>query len=331
MSMDQKKPLLSVIIPTYKRPKQLLRAIRSIQHQTFNKFELIIVDNNADLKIKEMIKKFNQQAKYTVKYIPEPNLGLHNARHTGVKEAVGDILVLLEDEITFSADFLKSYAEAFNTYKQMAVAGGPLKAKWKTPPPKWLKDLIGNSKVFPPLSLMEPYKRFNLSKKNFFFGGNMAIKKKVLYRVGGFNPDTTGTVLLGNGDVGLKRKIWHKGLLVGYVPGALVYHHIDKNRMSLQALYHWMENEGRCDMYTIFYEKGIPKNWLGLLNLDFIGSYLWISLKYWIGNLFLKGYRAPFKLKIKIQWIRTKAQIDYIKKLITDRNLQQLVARRNWL
>src|SRR5260221_4393611 len=322
---------VSVIIPTYRRPKQLLRALKSIQNQTFETFELIVVDNNANLKIREMIRKFNHHAKHIVRYIPEPELGLHNARHTGVRESFGDILILLEDEITFSPDFLKSYVEAFKTHKQMVVAGGPLKAKWASRPPKWLLDLIGNSKIFPPLSLMEPYENFNLSKKNFFFGGNMAIKKKVLYEIVGFNPDTTGTILLGNGDVGLNRKIWKNGYLVGYIPGALVYHHIDKKRMSVEALRHWMGNEGRCDMYTIFYEKGVPRNLFGLINTGIIGTYLYISLKYWIGNLLLKGHKAPLGLKIQLQWIRTKAQLGYISMLINDKNLQKLVSQKNWL
>src|SRR5260221_14302655 len=115
---------VSVIIPTYRRPKQLLRALKSIQNQTFETFELIVVDNNANLKIREMIRKFNHHAKHIVKYIPERELGLHNARNKGVRESFVDILILFKDEITFSLNFLNSFVEEFKTHKKLELFGG---------------------------------------------------------------------------------------------------------------------------------------------------------------------------------------------------------------
>lgn len=329
--MDSAKPKLSVIIPTYKRPRQVLRALKSIQNQTLENFEILLVDNEVSSKTKEIVKAFNQSAKKKAKYVPAPEPGLHNARHTGARVSKSDLLVLTEDEVTFHPKWLEAYYKAFKQNPGMAVAGGPLKPIWTVPPPKWVLDLIGRSKVFPPFSLMEPYSEFKLSKKLFFFGGNMAIRKKVLFKIGGFNPDTTGKYIWGNGDSGLNRKLRHKGYLIGYVPEALIFHHIDKKRMSLEGFCHWMSNEGRVDMYTIFYENGLPKNYLQLFKLRYLVPYLYITCKYWIGYILVKGRKAPFKIKFQLQLTRTKSQLDFIHQLFKNKELQKLVTQKDWI
>lgn len=322
--------LLSVIIPTYKRPQEMLRTLSSLQKQTLKDFEIIVVDNASDPKIKKMIARFNKPVRVSVKYIAEPNLGLHNARHAGARAAKGEILVFTEDEMTFVPNWLKSFRNAFLEYPQMAASGGKISLVWKVLPPTWLISLIGSSKVFPPLGLMEPYDNFHLSKKGFFFGGNMAIRKNILFKVGGFNPEMFGNTWLGDGETGLNRKLWKEKLLIGYVPKAMGYHNISKEKMTFAHLYGRMANTGKCDIYTIFNEAGVPKSWPNLLNLSLFYSFLWITVKYWLGSVFLKGI-ASFSLRCKLQYIRTKAQIEYIFEIMNNKKLQRLIVKRRWL
>ena len=44
--MNNNFPLISIIIPTYQRPDNLLRAISSAQKQTYPNIEIIVVDDN---------------------------------------------------------------------------------------------------------------------------------------------------------------------------------------------------------------------------------------------------------------------------------------------
>jgi glycosyltransferase involved in cell wall biosynthesis len=46
MSNEQENPLVSVVIPTYKRPDMLGRAINSVLNQTYDNIEIIVVDDN---------------------------------------------------------------------------------------------------------------------------------------------------------------------------------------------------------------------------------------------------------------------------------------------
>ena len=80
---------ISVIIPTYKRPKYLLRHLRSLQEQTLSSFEIIVVDNEANAKIECIVAEFNRTARLPVRYVPEPRLGLIHARHAGAQAAGG--------------------------------------------------------------------------------------------------------------------------------------------------------------------------------------------------------------------------------------------------
>ena len=112
----------------------------------------------------------------------------------------------------------------------MAAAGGPVKPKWDVNPPPWLLEYLAKYmdryNNFTLLSLMDLSNTFSLSKQGYFFGVNMAIRKEILFKVGGFNPDSFGDIWLGDGESGLNRKLWKRSELIGYIPDALVYHHI---------------------------------------------------------------------------------------------------------
>lgn len=97
--MDEARPLVSVIIPTYKRSKTLARAINSVMAQTYEFIELIVVDDNADFPEvrsanKELILKYPQ-----VKFIcNDKNLGGGLSRNEGLKVASGEFVAFLDDD-----------------------------------------------------------------------------------------------------------------------------------------------------------------------------------------------------------------------------------------
>lgn len=96
------RPLVSVVIPTYKRPGMLGRAIDSILDQTYDNLEIIIVDdNNVDSEYRNKTEKFME------KYLSLSNLSYikHNtnkggavARNTGIKKSKGKYIAFLDDD-----------------------------------------------------------------------------------------------------------------------------------------------------------------------------------------------------------------------------------------
>ncbi|PIE31712.1 glycosyl transferase, partial [candidate division KSB3 bacterium] len=74
-------PQVSVIIPTCNRADFLKNAIDSVLSQTFGNFELIIVDDGSTDHTPELIKEYGQK----VRYIPQDNRGVSNARNVGIR------------------------------------------------------------------------------------------------------------------------------------------------------------------------------------------------------------------------------------------------------
>lgn len=97
-----KKPLVSVVIPTFKRPIYLKRAIESVLSQTYSNIEIIVVDDNDSDTIfrketEEVMKYYLKNEK--VKYIKHKyNKNGSAARNTGNKNSNGKYITFLDDD-----------------------------------------------------------------------------------------------------------------------------------------------------------------------------------------------------------------------------------------
>jgi glycosyltransferase involved in cell wall biosynthesis len=322
-------PRLTLIVPTYRRPSDLLRCLASVQAQTLPEFEVVVVDNAADGRVEDAVAHFNDGARVVARYVAEPRLGLHNARHAGVRAARGDVLVFTDDDATFDAGWLQAYAHSFAAHTEMAAAGGPARPIWDAPPPEWVPAYMRTQPgMFPILSLLDPFDEFRLTSDGYFFGVNMAIRREVLLQAGGFNPESFGSRWLGDGETGLNRKLWQHGLLVGYVPEAVVYHHVPAERMTLEYFRRRQANEGACDMYARFHDRGVP----GRAELMLTGATIaCTSALDWVASLVLRGRTDPRSLRVQLRAVRAWARLEYVWRLLGSRELRELVTRRDWL
>ena len=110
-----KNPLVSIIIPTYKRPNDLIRAIESVLSQSYKNIEIKVVDdNNPDTPERKeteiLMKQFKDQER--VEYIQhENNKGGSAARNTGWKKSKGEYITFLDDDDEISPDKIKKQVE----------------------------------------------------------------------------------------------------------------------------------------------------------------------------------------------------------------------------
>jgi len=298
-----------------------------LQEQTWQQFDIIVVDNAADAELARRVTAFNQTASHPVRYVPELHLGLMYARHAGAHAAKGDILVFTDDDQTSEPAVLQAYAHAFAAHPEMAAAGGPIRLVWESPPPQWLIEYMGQTKMFPMLGLVDISETFRLDPKGFFFGGNMAIRREVLFQVGGFNPELVGDLYLGDGEVGLYQKLWQRQMLIGYVPEALMYNYIPPQRMTVEYFCRRMANEGAADMYTR-YHPSIPNRLRLFTHAAAIAAK---NSKYWLGALVLRGRTDRRSVAVQIDAARTQAQVQYVLRLMFDPELRRLVLKQDWL
>jgi glycosyltransferase involved in cell wall biosynthesis len=318
---------ISVITPTYKRRAPLLLHLRSWQEQTWSNFEIVIVDNAADPDIERAVAEFNRTARIPARYVPEPRVGVVYARHTGAHAAKGDLLIFTDDDETAHPRLIERYATAFVEHPQMAAAGGSVQPVWESPPPAWLTEYIGDARMFPPLGLVDIYDEFRLDAKGFLFSGNMAIKRDVLFTVGGFNPELVGDLYFGDGEVGLYRKLWQHNMLIGYVPGAVIYHHIPAQRLTVDYLCRRMANEGAADIYTR-YHPGIPDRRRLLMHAATVALR---NCRHWARARLLRGRTDRRSIDVQTDAARTQAQVKYLVRLIFDKKLRALVKKKDWL
>ncbi|MBI4763942.1 MAG: glycosyltransferase, partial [Deltaproteobacteria bacterium] len=97
-------PLVSVIVPTYNRPDQLVSAVRSIRAQTYRKVEIIVVNDNG-VDVADRLGPLNTDN--NIHYIKHSrNRGLAAARNTGIRASRGKYLAYLDDDDLFYPDHL---------------------------------------------------------------------------------------------------------------------------------------------------------------------------------------------------------------------------------
>ena len=114
-----KAPLISVVVPYYRRGEVFDRCLDSIVSQDYGNVEIIVVDNHSEDDVKERVGKKSA----TINFIAlKENTGACTARNVGIKAATGVYVVLLDDDMEFAqADTLARVADAFDVNPASSV------------------------------------------------------------------------------------------------------------------------------------------------------------------------------------------------------------------
>ncbi|GFE69618.1 glycosyltransferase [Chroococcus sp. FPU101] len=103
------QPLISVIITNYNYGRFLAQAIESVLNQTYQNFELIVVDDGSTDDSPEIIKRYENQ----LTAIFQKNAGQGAAFNTGIAKAKGEIVCFLDADDYFCKDKLEKVVIAF--------------------------------------------------------------------------------------------------------------------------------------------------------------------------------------------------------------------------
>ena len=114
LDLDQRQPLVSVIIDNYNYGYFLTEAIESVLQQTYKNFELIVVDDGSTDNSREVIESFAGQ----LTAIFQSNSGQGMAFNSGIAKAQGEIICLLDADDYFREDKLAKVVAAFQANPQ---------------------------------------------------------------------------------------------------------------------------------------------------------------------------------------------------------------------
>ncbi|GAB3516883.1 glycosyltransferase family 2 protein [Emticicia fontis] len=229
----------SVITPVYNRPDEVRELLESLTRQTYQNFEVIIVEDGSTLKCEEVCRSFEKRL--DLKYFYKPNSGQGFSRNYGFERASGDYFVQLDSD----AIIPERYFEIVDNY---------LSANWL--------DAYGGPDAAHE-SFTDTQKAINYAMTSVFTTGGIRGKKN---NAGGqFHPRSF--------NFGISRKVWEatqgytmtrmaediefsiriidKGFKVGLIEEAFIYH---KRRTDFRQFYKQLHffGRGRINLSRMF-------------------------------------------------------------------------------
>ena len=111
---------VSIIIPTYNRVKELDETLDSIIIQTTLPKEILIVDDSDNDEIENLVERRKNEFKekdLLLKYIRnKKERSLTTARNIGIENAMGDIILFLDDDVVLDKDYIKEILRIYEAY-----------------------------------------------------------------------------------------------------------------------------------------------------------------------------------------------------------------------
>jgi glycosyltransferase involved in cell wall biosynthesis len=180
--------MISVIVCTYNRCQKLEQALESIAASEVPdsvEWELLVVDNNSTDQTREVVDKFSRRCPRRFRYLLEPQQGLSSARNAGVRGSEGEIIAFTDDDVVVEPTWLWNLTAALQN-GEWGGAGGRIVPVWNRLLPHWLRPRG--------LLLSGPFVALDLGPEAVPLhqapvGANMAFRRDVIHKFGGFRTD----------------------------------------------------------------------------------------------------------------------------------------------
>jgi glycosyltransferase involved in cell wall biosynthesis len=210
--MNENQPFFSIIIPTYKRPRQLAACMQSLAQLDYSSdcFEVIVVDDGGEIPLEEVTASFGDRL--DVRLLRQPNAGPATARNTGAMKARGTFLAFTDDDCRPASDWLMSLAVRFAKDPDCVLGGRTTNALDDNPYSSASQLLI---------DYLYSYYNANPNQARFFTSNNLALAADRFRAIGGF--DTTFP-RAGGEDREFCDRWLSQGYRMIYAPHLVTYH-----------------------------------------------------------------------------------------------------------
>ncbi len=118
--MTESSPKVSIVIPTYKRSAILKRSLKSVLAQTFQNYEVLVVDDCSGDDSETVVKDFGDRRIRYLKH--QTNKGGSAARNTGVREATGEYVAFLDSDDEWLPNKLEKQLALFSNIDESYCA-----------------------------------------------------------------------------------------------------------------------------------------------------------------------------------------------------------------
>ena len=112
--------MISVVIPLYNKEKQIANALNSVLNQTYDDFEVIVVDDGSTDLSATIVEQYTDSK---IKLIRKENGGVSSARNRGIIEAKSEYIAFLDADDEWRADFLQEISDLIIQYPYCKARG----------------------------------------------------------------------------------------------------------------------------------------------------------------------------------------------------------------
>ena len=211
------KPSVSIILPTLNHSNLLSDCLQSIKNQTFQDFEVIIVDDGSTDDTKGVINKFVEENNLAGKtrYFCQKHSGVSQARNFGILNSKSELIAFIDDDDTWDNRKLELQVKAMALHGGIAMSFTNLFLIYLNSKKKFLlsqKESITEGRIFK-----------ELLYKCFIFTSSVMARKDVLSSVGLFDKE----MIVGEDwDLWLRIAYGHN---IKYIKEPLVYYSMHNN------------------------------------------------------------------------------------------------------
>ena len=266
---------ITVILCTYNRASSIGKALESVLASILAPgldWEILVVDNNSKDGTFAVVNEFCLRHPGRLRYLFETRQGLSNARNAGIREARGEVIAFMDDDVTVEPTWLQNLTAHLHD-GAWAGAGGRVLAPEDFTPPDWLTldgGVMDSSGVLALFDLGDVPGEL----KRPPFGTNMAYRKGMFEKYGGFRPDLgrCGDSLLSNEDTEFGERLLAAGERLRYEPEAIVHHPVAKERLNKDYFLAWWFAQGRAMFRQTGLRPhvwGIPRHYISILSRTF--------------------------------------------------------------
>lgn len=110
--------MISVVIPLYNKEGQIAHTLQSVFTQTFQNFEIVVVDDGSTDNSVEEVEKFDDSR---IRLIHQTNAGVSAARNRGIEEARGELIAFLDADDVWMPEYLATQYGLYQKYPECSV------------------------------------------------------------------------------------------------------------------------------------------------------------------------------------------------------------------